>query len=86
MGQERWTLVQLRCDVAGRANALPFYAAAKAAEVIGAASMVQARQNLRLLGDADWHRAALGFEIANEGADGIQRFLGHAIARGSLGR
>lgn len=46
-------------------------------------SMVQARQNLRLLGDADWHHAALGVEIANEGADRLQSFLRHAIARGS---
>ncbi len=57
-------------------DALPFYAAAKATEMMGAASMFEGRRQINQMGEADWHLAGqIGFEIVREGEEGLQRFL-----------
>ena len=57
-------------------RALPFYAAAKACEVIGAAATHGIRFRADRLSDAEWHEAgAVGFGIASGGEDGIRAFL-----------
>lgn len=57
-------------------SALPFYAAAKTCEVIGAIATLGIRFRTDRLSDAEWHEAgAAGFEIASAGEDGIRAFL-----------
>jgi len=56
--------------------ALPFHAAAKACEVIGAIAAHGIRFRTDRLSDAEWHEAgAAGFEIASGGEHGIRTFL-----------
>lgn len=65
-----------RTEAAIALDALPFYAAAKQAEMLGAASMSGGRLRLGLMDDADWQRAGqIGFEIMEAGENGLQRFL-----------
>jgi hypothetical protein len=60
----------------GFLSALPFYAAAKACEVIGAVAMHGIRFRTDRLSDTEWHEAgATGFAIASGGEDGIRTFL-----------
>lgn len=55
---------------------LPFYAAAKACEVIGAVAEFGLRVKFSALCEDDWYRAgATGFEIATQGEAGIRTFL-----------
>ena len=73
-------------------DALPFHAAAKACEMVGAVYVFGKMQNLDLLGDADWHKAgAEGYGILVGGPVGIDAFLadlrrshdrGRAVANG----
>ncbi|MBL0405303.1 TniQ family protein [Microvirga aerilata] len=57
-------------------RALPFYAAAKACEVIGAIATHGIRFRTDRLSDGEWHEAgAAGFEIASGGEDAIRAFL-----------
>ncbi|MEH2469263.1 hypothetical protein V1284_000707 [Nitrobacteraceae bacterium AZCC 2299] len=55
---------------------LPFYAASKACEILGAVATRGHRFKARSLNDADWHEAgAVGFDIANTGESGIRSLL-----------
>nr|WP_246389283.1 TniQ family protein [Microvirga mediterraneensis] len=55
---------------------LPFYAAARTCEMLGAVAVFGRRQNLNHLGDADWIRAGdVGFGIASAGEAAIDVFL-----------
>lgn len=55
---------------------LPFYAAAKVCEVLGAVETHGIRFRANGLTDYDWHEAgAVGFEIANSGEPGIRSLL-----------
>ena len=58
-------------------HALPFYAAAKTCEILGAIAIHGSLFNSRTLSDADWHEAgATGYEIAADGEPGIRHLLG----------
>ncbi len=75
-------------------DGLPFHAAAKSCEVLGAVAAFGRRRNLNLLDDADWHRAsAVGFRVMAGGPDAVDAFLsdlrfshsgGWAVANGPL--
>ncbi|MXQ12352.1 TniQ family protein [Microvirga makkahensis] len=55
---------------------LPFYAAAKTCEVIGAIATQGIRFRTERLSDAEWHEAgAAGYEITSAGEDSIRTFL-----------
>jgi hypothetical protein len=57
-------------------HALPFYAAAKTCEVIGAIAIQGIRFRTERLSDAEWHEAgAAGYEITSAGEDGVRTFL-----------
>ena len=57
-------------------DALPWHAAARACEMIGAVAAFGPRAAIRSFGDAEWRQAgATGFEIAAGGPDGIRAFL-----------
>lgn len=55
---------------------LPFYAAAKLTEIIGAVELFGPRVRLRALNDAQWSEAGdVGFAITDAGQDGVCAFL-----------
>jgi hypothetical protein len=57
-------------------QSLPFYAAAKICEVIGAIVTHGIRFRVERLTDSEWyHAGAAGFQIASGGEDGIRTFL-----------
>ena len=57
-------------------DALPWHAAARACEMIGAVAAFGPRAAIKTFGDAEWRQAgATGFEIAAGGPDGIRAFL-----------
>jgi hypothetical protein len=63
-------------DSAPWLNELPFYAAARACEMIGAVSIYGIKVRAESLADEDWHEAGShGFEIASRGTEGIRQFL-----------
>lgn len=58
-------------------HTLPFYAAAKTCEILGAIAIHGSLFNSRTLSDAEWHEAgATGYEIAADGEPGIRHLLG----------
>lgn len=61
---------------------LPFYAAAKLTEVIGAVELFGPRVRLRALNDAQWSEAGdVGFAITDAGRDGVCAFLDRQTER-----
>lgn len=57
-------------------NALPFYAAAKTCEVLGAVAISGKRISMNSLTDAEWHDAgSAGYEIAAIGEKGVRGLL-----------
>lgn len=61
----------------GWLHTLPFYAAAKTCEILGAIAIHGSLFNSRTLSDAEWHEAgATGYEIAADGESSIRQLLG----------
>ncbi|MBN9598730.1 MAG: TniQ family protein [Afipia sp.] len=57
-------------------QSLPFYAAAKVCEVLGAIATLGIRYSSKMLSNIDWHSTgATGFEIAASGEPGIRSLL-----------
>lgn len=83
--QRRWSRLEnhlaerckaRRSDEVPLFRTMPFYAVAKASEILGATAVHGARFSAEALSDADWHEAgATGYEIAATGEPGIRRLL-----------
>ncbi|WP_191970938.1 TniQ family protein [Methylobacterium soli] len=77
-GLERYLLARLNGEATSAPwlDEMPFHAAAKVCEMIGAVATYGRRANLNRLGEDDWHVAgARGYAIASGGPSVVDRFL-----------
>ncbi|SDO22392.1 TniQ protein [Methylobacterium phyllostachyos] len=75
---ETYLLGRLNCETSRSTwlDGMPWHAAAKTCEMLGAVSIFGPTPRLRSLTDPNWHRAgSWGFEIAQSGDQGIRAFL-----------